>query len=115
MAYTYDELKKKTVAELRETAAGLDHEAVKGHTQMHKNDLLPAICKALGVDVHQHHEAAGINKPEVKAQIKEFKKKRDEALAAHDHVELKRVRREIHRLNRQIRRATLQVKKQAAS
>jgi len=115
MAYTYDELKKKTVAELRDIAAGLDHEAVKGHTQMHKNDLLPALCTALGIEVHQHQEAAGINKPEVKAQIKQFKKKRDEALAAHDYTELKRVRREIHRLNRQIRRATLKVKKQAAS
>jgi len=107
MAQTFEELKKKTVAELREIAKGIEHEAVKGHTQMHKSDLLIAICNALGIDTHGHHDAAGINKSAVKAQIREFKKKRDEALAAHDHVQLKVVRREIHRLKRQIHRAAV--------
>ena len=30
MSYTYEELKHKTVAQLREIAAGIEHEAVKG-------------------------------------------------------------------------------------
>jgi hypothetical protein len=107
MAHSFEELKKKTVAELREMAQGIEHEALKGHTQMHKNDLLIALCKALGIDTHEHHAAAGINKTAIKAQIREFKKKRDEALAAHDHVQLKTFRRQMHRLKRQIRRAAV--------
>ena len=107
MAYTFEELKKKTLAELRQIAAGIDHEAVKGHTQMHKNDLLPALCKALNIELHGHHEVKGVNKAEIKGKIREFKKKRDEALAAHDHKQLKSVRREIHHLKRLIHRATV--------
>jgi hypothetical protein len=107
MAYSYEELKKKTLAELREIAEGTGHEAVKGHSQMHKNQLLPALCQVLHVDMHEHHTVAGIDKAAVKAQIKEFKKKRDEALTAHNHKELKHVRREIHHLKRLINRATV--------
>jgi hypothetical protein len=43
----------------------------------------------------------------VKARIKEYKKKRDEAVVAHDHLQLKTIRREIHRLKRMIHRATV--------
>jgi hypothetical protein len=107
MSYSYDELKKKTVAELREIAAGIQHDAVQGHTQMHKTELLGALCKALNLETHEHHEAKGIDKTAVKAQIQEFKRKRDEALATHNHGELKQVRREIHRLKRQMRKATV--------
>jgi hypothetical protein len=107
MAYSYEELKKKTLAELREIAEGTGHEAVKGHSQMHKNQLLPALCQVLHIDMHEHHKVAGIDKAAVKTQIKEFKKKRDEALTAHNHKELKRVRREIHHLKRLINRATV--------
>src|SRR5262245_24376205 len=107
MAHTFEELKKKTVAELREIAEGIDHEALKGHTQMHKSDLLKALCTALNIETHGHHEVAGLNKTEVKAKIREYKKKRDEALVGHDHVQLKAMRREIHRLKRMIHRATV--------
>ena len=107
MAQTFEELRKKTVAELREIAKGIDDEALKGHTQMHKADLLGALCTALHIETHGHHDVAGINKTEVKSKIKEFKKKRDEALLAHDHVQLKAIRREIHRLKRMIQRATV--------
>ena len=31
---TYDDLKHKTVAQLREIAAGIEHDAVKGRTQL---------------------------------------------------------------------------------
>ena len=107
MAHTFEELKKRTVAELREIAAGIEHEAVQGHTQMHKNELLPALCRALGIDMHEHHEVRVENKTEIKAKIRDFKKKRDAFLAAHDHTGLKAIRRQIHHLKRQIRRATV--------
>ena len=43
MAHTYEELKTKTVAELREIAKGLDHEAVQGYTQLNKEHLPAAV------------------------------------------------------------------------
>jgi DNA-binding IclR family transcriptional regulator len=107
MAHTFEELKHKTVAELREIAASTEHAALQGYTQLNKEHLLVALCKALGIDMHQHHEVVGINKAAIKAQIKELKKQRDEALAAHDHAQLKTVRRKIHRLKRDIHKATV--------
>jgi len=105
MAYTYHQLKVKTIAELRDIAKTVEsHEAVKGYSQMNKEHLLPALCKALGIATHEHHEAVGIDKPALKAKIRALKAKRDEALAAHDHDLLKNVRRQIHRINRDIRR-----------
>jgi hypothetical protein len=104
MAYTYQDLKGKTIQELREIAKGVEaQEAVQGYSQMNKDHLLPALCKALGVDARGHHAAAGIDKPAIKAKMRELREKRDAALAAHDPVALKSVRRQIHHLNRQIR------------
>ena len=107
MAYTYEELKHKTVAELREIAVGNEHEALQGYTQLNKDHLLVALCKALSIDMHQHHEVKGINKSELKAQMKGLKQIRDEALAAHDHARLKAVRRQMHHLKRRIHKATV--------
>jgi DNA-binding IclR family transcriptional regulator len=104
MAYTYHELKEKTIQELREIAKGAENqEAVQGYSQMNKEHLLPALCKALGVDAHEHHAVIGIDKPGIKAKMRELRKKRDAALEAHDTDTLKSIRRQIHRLNRQIR------------
>ena len=107
MAYTYEELKKHTVAQLRELAATLDHEALKGHTQMNKEHLLEALCSALGIARHAHHDVVGLNKSAIKAKIRELKKQRDQAVAVQNHGQLKEVRREIHRLKRQIHKATV--------
>ena len=105
MAYTYEELSKKTVAELRAIAAGVEHEAVKGHTQMHKEQVLLALCTALGIDARAHHQVVGLDKSKVKAQIRALKQKRTAALQAHRGDELKRVRRNIKRLKHRMRRA----------
>ena len=45
MAYTFEELKHKTLAELREIAKGSDHEAVQGYTQMNKEHLRRSACR----------------------------------------------------------------------
>jgi len=104
MAYTYHELKEKTIQELREIAKGVENqEAVQGYSQLNKDHLLPALCKALGIDTREHHAATGIDKPAIKSKMRELKKQRDEALEAHDHDTLRNLRRQIHRLNRQIR------------
>lgn len=99
MAHTFEELKAKTVAELREIA----RDTVQGASQMNKDHLLPALCKALGIDTHEHHTVHGIDKTTVKAQLRDLKAARDKALDAHDHHQLKALRRQIHRLNHQIR------------
>ncbi len=106
MEYTYEKLKHMTVVELREIAKGIEHEAVQGYTQLNKEHLIVAISNALGIK-HEHHDVVGVDKASIKARIRELKKKREEALAAHDHAQLKVVRRTIHRLKRQIHRATV--------
>ncbi len=107
MAYTYEELHKKTVAELRDIAAGIEDERLLGHTQMHKEQILPLLCEVLGIETHVHHEVVGIDKRKVKAEIRALKAQRDAALEARDQDELKRIRRRIHRLKGRLRRATV--------
>src|SRR5688572_17439453 len=106
MAYTFEELKHKTVDELRDIATGIEHDAVQGYTQMNKDHLLVALSKALGIK-HEHHEVVGVDKASIKARIRELKTHRAAALAAHDHAQLKVVRRTIHRLKRRINKATV--------
>ncbi len=105
--YKFEDLKGKTVEQLREIAAGIEHEAVKGYTQLNKEHLLAAICKALNIDMHAHRHVEGISKTEVKTKIKGLRKKRDGFLAAskHDHKQIKTSRRQIHTLKRKLRKA----------
>ena len=107
MEHTFEELSKKTVAELREIAEGLDHEKVRGYKSLHKPDLVKLLCNALGIEAHEHHEVVGLDKTKVKAQIRRLKEKRAQALEAKDAAELKRVRLNIKRLKHKIRRATV--------
>ena len=104
MAHSYEELKHKTVAELREIAKGLEHEAVKGYTQMNKDHLLVGLCKAFGLDmhVHHHHEAGA-----ARGKVKALKKKRDEILASKSRDGLGPVLDEIHGLKHRLRRPAL--------
>lgn len=103
MTMTYQELRGKTLAELREIAKTIVHDAVQGYSQMNKEHLLPAMCQALGIDSREHHHATGIDKAGIKLKIRELKRQRDEALAAADHERLHVLRRHIHHLNHQIR------------
>ncbi|MDD5541904.1 MAG: hypothetical protein PHX83_01895 [Acidobacteriia bacterium] len=107
MSFTFEELKHKDVTELREIAKGLGEEVVQGYTQLNKEHLLEALCKALHIDMHVHHEVVGVDKSKIKAQMKELKKKREAALAAHDHKSLHTLRRELHGLRRKVRRALI--------
>lgn len=103
---TYEQLKHKTVAELRDMAKGIEHEAVQGYTQMNKDHLLVGLSKALGIQ-HEHHAVVGVDKSSIKVRIRELKTQRQAALTAHDRAQLKVVRRTIHRLKRQIHKATV--------
>ena len=103
---TYEQLRHKTLAELREMAKGDEQEVVQGYTQMNKEHLVVALAKALGIQ-HEHHDVVGIDKAGIKARIRELKSQRASAIEAHDHAQLKVVRRTIHRLKRRIHKATV--------
>ncbi len=105
MAHDLAELKKKTLAELREIAKDLNHKAVQGYTQMNKEHLLPALCHALGIDTHDHHAASGAVKFEARAKMRGIKKLRAQAVASGDHDQLRMLRRQYHHLNHKLREA----------
>jgi len=108
MAYTYEELHKKTVVQLRAIAEEQgEHDELHGFKTMHKHELLPALCGVLGIEAHEHHDVVGINKTGIKAQIRELRLKRDAALEANDAAAVKEIRQKIKRLKRKIRRATV--------
>jgi 16S rRNA C967 or C1407 C5-methylase (RsmB/RsmF family) len=100
---TYQDLKKKTIAELRDIAKDIRHDAVLGFTQMNKEHLLPALCQALGIDAREHHVAHGEEKATAHARMHELKKKRQEVIEAGDHAALKAIRREYHHWNHKLR------------
>lgn len=107
MAYTYKELKEKTVAQLREIAVGIEHEAVKGYSQLNKEHLLMAICTALGIEAHEHHEVKGLDKSSIKSRIKKLKKERQEAIEARDYKRLQSIRRQMKNFKRRLRKAVV--------
>jgi hypothetical protein len=95
-----------TLADLREVAKDIEHDAVQGYTQMNKEHLIGALSKALGIK-HEHHDVVGIDKASIKARIRQLKTQRAAAINEHDHAQLKVVRRTIHRLKRRIHKATV--------
>jgi hypothetical protein len=105
MAHTYEELKKKTIAELRDIAKDIQHEAVQGYTQLNKEHLLPALCKALGIDSHAHHAAAIAEKAAVKTKMREIRAEKAKALEGGDYDRVRQLRRHYHRLNHSLRTA----------
>ena len=107
MSHTYEELKKKNVSELREIAKGIEHEAVQGFTQLNKEHLLKALCTALNIELHVHHKVKGVDKAKIKKDIRELKKKRDEAIKSKDSEEQHKARRKIRYLKKVLRKATV--------
>ncbi len=35
---------------------------MQGYTQLNKEHLLVALCKALNIPIHEHHDAVGVDK-----------------------------------------------------
>ena len=86
MKHSFEELKKKTVAQLKELAKGNDHEALHGYSSMHKEDLVLAICKALGVDTHEGGKKESAKKEAVEEEVA-AKEAVEEEVAAKEPVE----------------------------
>lgn len=103
MSYTYAQLSNMTVAELREIAKGLEREELRGFLTMHKEKLLPLLCKALGVEI-PHHHVEGIDKTSIKQKIRELKVKREAALKSKNKDELHAIRQQIHKLRHELRK-----------
>jgi hypothetical protein len=107
MAYTYEQLHLMTVTQLRDIAKEMEHEAVKGFSTMHKEKLVPALCTALGIEGHVHHHVVGVDKSQMKAQIRSLKTEKAAALTAGDRKKFKEILHNIHRLKRTIRKSTV--------
>lgn len=106
--HTYEQLKGMTVAQLREIADGIQHEALAGHSTMHKEQLLPALCKALNIPIH--HAAAGSEKDRLKALMRKLKADRQQARAKKDHAQAAGLQRAIHVLEHKLRHLAAQKK-----
>jgi hypothetical protein len=107
MAHSYEELSKMTVARLREIADGIEHDALEGHNAMPKGRLLPALCEALGIEAHKHHEVVGVDKTAMKTEIRQLKVQRDSVLESGNKKELKPILRQIRNLKRKLHKATV--------
>lgn len=108
MDHTWEELHKMPVKRLREIAEELgEQDELHGYSTMHKEHLVPALCHVLGIEDHAHHEVVGVDKAAIKARIRTLKAQRDEAIAAGDSIQLKRIRRKMHRLKRTLHKATI--------
>jgi len=105
MAYTYPELKEKKLTELKDIASKIEHEAVQGYTQLNKEHLLSAICKALDIEEHEHHEVVGVNKKALKVAVKKLRKKRDQALEDHNSEIYRKSVRNIKTIKRKLRKS----------
>ena len=100
--YTYGQLKKMTVVKLREIAQGLQNEALQGCLTMHKEQLLPILCKVLGIGAHHAIHAA--EKVRIKASIRKLKAQRDGAATGGDRAKAAAARKQIHALKRRLRK-----------
>ena len=100
-SYTYEQLKGMTVVQLREIADGIEDESLHGHSTMHKEQLLPLLCKVLGIATH--HAIAGEEKVRIKATIRKLKARRDELGASAAPGQHAVIREQIHALKRRLR------------
>lgn len=105
----FAELKKKTVAELKEMAG--EHPEITEVSSMKKDQLLDAMSEKLGIAREVAKPKAGKKKTKgkgaIKKQIQELKAQRAKALEAKDGDALKKVRRQLHRQKVILRRTVV--------
>ncbi len=98
----YHELSKLTVVKLREMAG--EYEDIKNATGMHKEELVDVLCEHMGIEKPHREVKRGIGRRKLKAEIRELKKVRDEAIANKDAEALRRVRVKLHAKKKRLRR-----------
>ena len=99
----YHDLQKTRVTDLREMMKEHMPEE-KGTTGLKKEELVEKLAAHLGIEKPHKHVEAGLGKRAIKAQIREYRLKREAALEAKDTEELKYYRRLIRRRKRKLRR-----------
>ena len=99
----YHDLQKTRVNDLREMMKEKMPD-VQGVIGLKKDQLVEMLAEHLGIEKPHKHVEKGLGKRKIKAHIRELKVKRQAALEAHDHAELKKYRRLIHREKRKLRR-----------
>jgi len=99
--YTFKQLRDMKVTQLREIAQGLQNSELEGYSTMHKDHLLPILCKLLNIPTH--HIAHGEAKAKMKAAIRKMEARRDEALKAKNYKAVSAARRLIHGLKHKLR------------
>ena len=70
MAYTYHELKEKTIQADISRKGAENQEAVQGYSQMNKEDSAPGALQGVGRADSRTPRRGGHHKPAIKAQIK---------------------------------------------
>jgi hypothetical protein len=106
MEHTLDDLKKKTVEELREIAGAIEDNKIADYETLEKDDLVKSLTTALGLEAKPKTPAAPSEKAKIKTQIQALKTKRAAAVEAHDGKQLKWMRLNIRRLKQKMRRAS---------
>ncbi len=99
--YTFQKLRDMKVTQLRDIAMKLQNPELEGHSTMHKDHLLPLLCKVLNIPMH--HIAHGQAKAKIKTMIKKLEARRDEKLKAKDYAKAAIARRQIHGLKHKLR------------
>jgi hypothetical protein len=100
-SHTYEQLKGMVVAELREIAQGIKDDALEGYSTLHKEQLLPLLCKVLKIPMH--HTAAGVEKIRLKMAIHKIQARHSQASTKKDQARGAMDRRMIHSLKRRLR------------
>ena len=68
--FKFEDLRKKTVTQLRKIADGVEHEALQDPAKMPKEKLLAALCQALGIEAGEPAEKTAQDKePAVQENI----------------------------------------------
>jgi len=98
----WHELEKMKVTDLREMAK--EKLGIEGTSGMHKDQLVEALAKDMGIAKPHKVAQGGVEKTKIKQQIRALKEKRSEALLAHDHAALHTIRHEIHKQKRKLRK-----------
>jgi hypothetical protein len=103
----YHELEKLTVVKLREMAK--EHPELTDTTGMKKEDLISTLAGKLGIEMVEGGKAPAIagsaDRVKIKAQIRELKKQRAEALKDKSREQLRVTRKQLHRMRRKLRKA----------
>lgn len=99
----FHDLQKTRVADLRNLAREKCPD-VQGVIGLRKDQLVDLLADRLHIEKPHKHIEAGLGKRAIKAQIRQLKAARLDALENHDHEELQRARRAIHKRKRRLRR-----------